>query len=88
MPRWLALTISPPVVAPESPKVRTPDERLLGALPHSGVPSGLVHHQEDVLVLSSSHLLGELFEGQGEQLGVERGQDQPVHSATLGMDEA
>lgn len=50
----------------------------------SGVPSGLVHHQKDVLVLSSAHLLGELSEGQGEQLGVNRGQDQPVHLSGCG----
>src|SRR5215210_1514401 len=53
-----------------------------------GVPPCLVHHQQDVLVLSGSHLLGEFFEGQRVKLRVDRGQDHPENLPALRMDEA
>src|SRR5215204_980507 len=53
-----------------------------------GVPPCLVHHQQDVLVLSGSHLLGEFFESQRVKLGVHRGQDQPEDLPALRTDEA
>src|SRR4051812_37605642 len=53
----------------------------------SCVPAGPIHHQQDVLVLSGSHLFGELIERHREQLHVDRGQDQPVHLSALGPHE-
>src|SRR5215218_6496816 len=52
------------------------------------VPPSLVHHQQDVLVLSGSHLLGELFEGQRVKLRVDRGQDHPEDLPALRVNEA
>src|SRR3954469_5138882 len=53
-----------------------------------GVPPCLVHHQQDVLVLCGSHLLGEFFESQRVKLRIDRGQDQPENLPALRMDEA
>ena len=51
----------------------------------AGVPASLIHHQKDALMLSDSHLFGELVECQREQLHIDRGQDQPVGLSALGM---
>jgi len=45
----------------------------------AGVPAGPIYYQKDALVLSGSHLFGELLiECHREQLHIDRGQDQPV----------
>jgi hypothetical protein len=48
------------------------------------VPPSLIHHQKYAFVLARSHLPGKLIERHGEQLHVDRGQDQPVHLSALG----
>src|SRR5215212_1647122 len=49
-----------------------------------GMPAGLIYHQEDAFVLSSSYLPGKLLESHREQLFVDGGQDQPVDLSGCG----
>src|SRR5215218_2787432 len=54
----------------------------------AGVPPSLIHHQKYAFVLAGCHLSGKLIERYREELGVYRGQDQPVHLSALGVHEA
>jgi hypothetical protein len=49
----------------------------------AGVPPGLVDHQKYALLLARSHLFGELIERHGEQLHIDRGQDQSQYTSPL-----
>src|SRR5215212_3965179 len=86
---WSKATTSPPAVARASPRAGTQGVSLLWDLNlFAGVPPSLIHHQNYAFVFARSYLPGKLIERHREELGVYRGQDQPVDLSALGVHES
>ena len=44
----------------------------------AGMPAGAIEHQHNVFLFASSYSLGEMLQGQGKDVGIHGGQEQPL----------
>lgn len=44
----------------------------------TGMPSGAVEHEHDLLVFARPYSLSEMLQGQGKDFSIHRGQEQPL----------